>query len=177
MDFGGHDSAFHDNIVYVGDSDGQNCVNAGPFLPGHGVEWFQNKCIVTASKNIGSTGGCNCPGKGKPSPGGGVAPQTVCGLTMHNNEYFGDPNIPGNMTMSCAGPVLASTWLASGSDDGSAVYEIPSDDALIGWARQKLSLSPLPAPPPSPPTPLPPQPPPTFPNTPISAVCMRRLSA
>lgn len=165
MDYGGHDSAFHDNVVYVGDSDGQNCVNAGGFLPGHGVGWYKNKCVVSASKNIGSTGGCDCPGRGKPSPGGGVAPSTVCGLTMHDNEYYGDPKIPGNMTMSCAGPVLASTWLASGSDAGSAVYEIPDDDALIGWAREKLDLPPLPAPPSPPPAPLPPQPPPTFPDT------------
>ena len=165
MDYGGHDSAFHDNIVYVGDSDGQNCVNAGGFMPGHGVGWFNNKCVVTASKNIGSTGGCYCPGSSAPPPGGGGAPQTEGGLTMHDNEYFGDPNIPGNMTMSCAGPVLASTWLASGSDARSAVYELPSDETLIGWARQKLDLPPLPAPPPPPPTPLPPQPPPTFPPT------------
>ena len=69
------------------------------------------------------------------------------------------------MTMTCAGPILASKWLASGSDKGSAVYELPSDDALIGWAREKLSLPPLPGPPPPPPTPLPPQPPPSFPKT------------
>ena len=165
MDYGGHDSAFHDNIVYVGASDGQNCVNAGTFLPGHGVGWYKNKCIVTDSKNIGTTGGCDCPGNGKPSPGGGVAPQGECGLTMHDNEYFGDPKIPGNMTMTCGGAILASTWLESGSDKGSAVYEIPDDDTLIGWAREKLDLPAIPAPPPPPPTPLPPQPPPTFPDT------------
>ena len=40
MDYGGHDSSFHDNIVYVApSSEGQNCINTGGFLPGHGVHW------------------------------------------------------------------------------------------------------------------------------------------
>ena len=36
-----------------------------------------------------------------------------------NCRYFGDPKLPGNVTMSCAGPILASDWLASGSDNNS----------------------------------------------------------
>ena len=82
QDYGGHDSSFHDNVVYHDHGDGQNCVNAGTFLPGHGVGWYNNKCVVTDSKNIGTTGGCDCPGSGKPGPGGGQAPQGECGLTM-----------------------------------------------------------------------------------------------
>ena len=39
MDYGGHDSAFHDNIVY-NDKGGQACINTGGFLPGHGVHWY-----------------------------------------------------------------------------------------------------------------------------------------
>ena len=35
---------------------------------------------------------------------------------------------------------------SAGSDKGSAVYELPSDAALLGWAREKLSLPPLPGP-------------------------------
>ena len=46
----------------------------------------------------------------------------------------------GNMTMSCNGPVLAYDWLASGSDNRSGVFEMPSDQLLMGWAREKLSL-------------------------------------
>ena len=67
--------------------------------------------------------------------------------------------------MSCAGPTLATDWVASGSDNNSKIYELPSDSALIGWAREKLSLPPLPGPPSPPPTPLPNQPAPTYPNT------------
>eukprot|EP01052_Picozoa_sp_SAG31_P016564 SAG31_NODE_1102_length_9897_cov_16.273015_4_plen_257_part_00 len=164
---GGHDSSFHDNIVFHDGGDGQNCINTGSFLPGHGVAWYNNKCVLTDSKNIGSTGGCTCiPPYKSIGGGGGSPPQSVCGLDMHDNQYFGDPNLPGNMTMSCGGAILASEWLSSGSDQGSAVFELPSDDALIGWAREKLGLAPLPnRSPPSPPTPLPPQPPPTYPKT------------
>eukprot|EP01051_Picozoa_sp_SAG22_P011783 SAG22_NODE_1164_length_5294_cov_3.888162_3_plen_93_part_00 len=38
MDYGGHDSAFHDNIIH-NDKGGQACINTGGFLPGHGVHW------------------------------------------------------------------------------------------------------------------------------------------
>ena len=134
----------------------------GQFLPGHGVKWYSNKCVLMDSKNIGTTGGCHCPGPAAPHS---FPPQGECGLDMHDNEYFGRPDLPGNMTMSCSGPILASDWLATGSDRNSAVYEIPSDAALIGWARDKLGLAPVPGPPPPPPTPLPPQPPPTYPKT------------
>ena len=37
MDYGGHDCAFHDNLVYVEGKDGQNCINTASFLPGHGL--------------------------------------------------------------------------------------------------------------------------------------------
>ena len=59
----------------------------------------------------------------------------------------------------------AGTGTGTGSDNNSAVYELPSDALLIGWARAKLGLPPIPGPPPAPPTPLPPQPAPTYPNT------------
>lgn len=44
------------------------------------------------------------------------------------------------------------------------IYTLPSDEALIGWAREKFNLPPLPGPPPAPPTPLPNQPAPTYPD-------------
>merc|ERR1712190_706578 len=99
MDYGGHDSAFHDNIVFHEGGDGQNCINTGGFLPGHGAKWYNNKCVLSDSKNIGTTGGCHCPGPRGTASGPGPPP-SHCGLDMHGNSYFGRPDLPGNMTMS-----------------------------------------------------------------------------
>ena len=57
---------------------------------------------------------------------------------MYGNEYFGDGTLPGNMTMNCAGPKLATDWVASGSDKNSKIYELPSDEVLIGWVSGPL---------------------------------------
>merc|ERR1712146_46333 len=42
---------------------------------------------------------------------------------------------------------------------------MPSDELLMGWAREKLSLPPLPGPMPPMPPPLPVKPPPTYPHS------------
>jgi len=165
MDYGGHDCAFHDNIVFVEGKDGQNCINTQSFLPGHGSRWFSNKCILADSKNVGTTSGCDCPGKSRVKTRNGTLarPPSQCGVEMHDNQYFARPELPGNVTMSCAGPVLLYDWLSSGSDEGSGVFEMPSDALLIAWAREKLGLAPGPKPPM--PKPLPPQPTPSYPRT------------
>jgi hypothetical protein len=41
MDYGGHDQVFNDNVIYVRDSDGQNCFNQGSYLEGHGMEYVK----------------------------------------------------------------------------------------------------------------------------------------
>lgn len=173
MDYGGHDSRFADNLVFVGDSDGQNCVNAGSMLDGHGTVYTGNKCILSHSKNIGHTAGCDCPGKPDPPKTPGGQPGTSCGLTMGNNSYFaiGDCTVSPslckeNVTMRCSGSgVDWDAWAATGSDPGSHVYEMPSDDELFLWARQTLRMQVPPAPAPPAPRPLPPAPPPHFNNT------------
>jgi hypothetical protein len=88
------------------------------------------------------------------------------GVDDDAGRYFGDGALPGNMSISCGGPPkLATDWVSSGSDRNSKIYELPSDELLISWARQKLRLQPLPGPPAPPPTPLPNQPQPTYPDT------------
>jgi len=145
---------------------------------------YNNKCVLADSKNIGTTSGCDCPGAadGSKRHGGGVGsdserrdgggggvrllpPPSQCGVEMHNNAYFARPELPGNVTISCAGPVLLYDWLASGSDARSSVYEMPPDALLMAWARELLGLGPEPGPKPPMPEPLPPQPAPTFPHS------------
>eukprot|EP00928_Gymnodinium_smaydae_P025336 TRINITY_DN20214_c0_g1_i1.p1 TRINITY_DN20214_c0_g1~~TRINITY_DN20214_c0_g1_i1.p1 ORF type:complete len:1042 (+),score=101.64 TRINITY_DN20214_c0_g1_i1:41-3127(+) len=165
MDFGGHDSSFHDNIIYQEGGDGQNCINTASFLPGHGAKWYNNKCVLSDSKNIGSTSGCDCPGPAAARGSGVDPPQGECGVDLYSNAYFARPELPGNLTITCGGAKLINDWFASGSDKNSFAYQLPSDDLLMSWAREKLNLPPAPGPrPPLPPL-LPVKPPATYPHT------------
>lgn len=184
MDYGGHDMAFQDNVIYVRDSDGQNCFNSGSYLPGHGLTYTGNKCILPFSKTIGSSSGCDCqwPSEGDggiastastAAPhvvqgGGGVdgfppSPDTVCGIAFQNNEYYG---IDQNLTIACQKPPMAfQDWQARGNDKGSQQWALPTDDELLFWARERLGLPAPPGPAPPPPKPLPPPPHHNWPNT------------
>ena len=47
MDYGGHDSSFHDNLVVNYPYDGQRCLNlGGGFKAGHGDAFYNNTCVV-----------------------------------------------------------------------------------------------------------------------------------
>ena len=50
MDYSGHDSAFHNNLVVVNGYDGQNCINGGGFPEGHESRFYRNKCIIAGCK-------------------------------------------------------------------------------------------------------------------------------
>ena len=87
MDYGGHDSAFHDNIVY-NDKGGQACINTGGFLPGHGVHWYNNKCVLTSSKNLGAIGSrCN-PGGVSAKLLGAVTPPGPKDSALRNTKLL-----------------------------------------------------------------------------------------
>ena len=179
MDYGGHDMAFQDNIIYVRDGDGQNCFNSGSYLPGHGLTYTGNKCIVPFSKTLGTSSGCDCQWPDQKTDEGAMlmahtdgvevgntfplSPKTVCGIAFQNNEYFG---IDQNLSISCANPPLAfQDWQARGNDKGSKQWALPTDDELLFWARERLGLPAPPGPAPPPPKPLPPPPQHHWPNT------------
>mmetsp|Transcript_1429 Transcript_1429/g.2265 ORF Transcript_1429/g.2265 Transcript_1429/m.2265 type:complete len:761 (+) Transcript_1429:492-2774(+) len=60
MDYGGHDSKFHDNLVVVLPYDGQNCYNVGPFLENH-VDLFVNNTCVCGAAPATIPSGCGSP--------------------------------------------------------------------------------------------------------------------
>jgi hypothetical protein len=156
-DYGGHDMVFAQNVIYVRDSDGQNCFNQQSYLPNHGLVYERNKCILPFSKTIGHLAGCDCPGHtSEPVPG--VNPQTECGVVLRDNEYFG---IDMNLTISCGGDVAFQDFT---SDIGSKQWALPTDDELLFWARANLDMAQV-TPPPPPPAPLPPAPHPNWPDT------------
>jgi len=86
-------------VIYRARSDGQNCYNTWPFLPGHGAEWSGNKCILSKSTNLGNPGdgivpALHCPGPAETVVAWNKSETTTdtwraqCGLDLMNNEYY-----------------------------------------------------------------------------------------
>jgi hypothetical protein len=167
MDYGGHDSRFTDNVVYHAHNDGQNCFNTWPFLPGHGAVWSGNKCILQTSMNLGNPGdgivpSLHCPGDGSIPPWNKSETTTdtwraQCGLTLENNQYYTsnvsgttvngacpeDP--PGSNNCGSRANTSQPSWeewtVTHGNDKGSTLSELPTDEELLGWAREKLGMT------------------------------------
>ena len=143
MDYGGHDFAVTNNVVYHGHNDGQNCFNTWPFLPGHGAVYEDNVCILPKSTNLGNPSSCTCPGPtynpNTPSwfPGA-RGPSSECGVAFTGNRYYTEN---GTATINCHRPrdgFPFQAWQQGGADAGSTVKGLPSDDELLAWARSKL---------------------------------------
>lgn len=142
MDYGGHDSAFTDNIVYHGHNDGQDCVNSWPFLTGHGVKWSGNKCILPKSTSLaGTLAGCTCPGTESRGPSwapGDRDPAAECGITFSGNQYY---TMNGTAYLNCDDKPDWEEWTGKlDNDKGSTLSGLPSDDDLMKWARAKLDM-------------------------------------
>ena len=52
MDYGGHDSLFHENVIATLPYDSQNCYNVATFHDGHGDTFFGNHCIILGCRNV-----------------------------------------------------------------------------------------------------------------------------
>lgn len=143
MDYGGHDSLFHSNLVVNYPYDGQNCVNIGGFLKGHGDGFYNNTCLV-------GIGGKRKPsGCGDPScfvtaatgldNVGGVSQCDPAFVNFHDNKYF-SPN--GNATLNCGGKALSIPEVQKkhGIEIGSTFAALPTDQEIIAWAKDRLGL-------------------------------------
>ena len=75
MDYGGHDSDFHDNVVVA--RNGQNCIGTASFVAGHADRYFNNSCVVYGTERVDDLFE-NCD---SPSPGQAM-------LVGYNNRYF-----------------------------------------------------------------------------------------
>ena len=75
MDYGGHDSDFHDNVVVA--RNGQNCIGTASFVAGHADKYFNNSCIVYGTERVDDLfENCNTPFPGQEM------------LIGFNNRYF-----------------------------------------------------------------------------------------
>ena len=167
MDYGGHDTVITNNLFWKDGGDGQNCINTWPFLAGHGTVYKGNRCFLPHTMSIGHVSGSMCPGKetGDPQP----QPASVCGVDFGDNSYYSTGMAGGfrvNLTINTGGQkdVSYDQWQAAGNDPGSQIFQLPSDESLMFWARQKLGL-PTTGPEPPNPEPLPPAPTPHYPDT------------
>ena len=128
------DGADHDG------NDGQNCINAWPFLADHGMVYHGNKCLLPKSNNLFGliAGGCDCPGSAKSTPWhkpGDPNPNGECGVSFANNQYY---THNGSAVASQCGD-FATKWKAANEPD-STIGVLPSDDVLMGWARDLLQM-------------------------------------
>ena len=167
MDYGGHDSRFTGNVIYIAHKDGQNCFNSWPMLPGHGTVWSGNKCILQTSLNLGNPGDGIVPALHCPGPAETVVPwnksetttdtwRAECGLTLEDNEYY-TSNVSGTTvnadcpesppgSNNCGNrrgmvqPTFAEWTGKYWNDKGSTLSPLPTDAQLLAWAREQLGM-------------------------------------
>ena len=116
-DFNGHDNHHHHNI-YGYMTGGMGICGA---LPGHADQFYSNK-IVLMGKASYAQYDCKCNATG------------TC-PTMHDNQIYVD----GGQFPATCGETLAQRQ-AKGVDMGTAAQPLPSDEMVIEWARELLSL-------------------------------------
>lgn len=130
MDYGGHDSKFHHNVIVTLRYDGQNCFNTASFFPRHGDMLYENTCVIFPCGN-----GCtdhvaslyNSCYKGS-------------ALKMFNNSYYTEH---GNASVTCGGrtQILLKDFQAKYQMDlGSVGYKLPTNDQIMQWANNILGM-------------------------------------
>mmetsp|Transcript_111 Transcript_111/g.256 ORF Transcript_111/g.256 Transcript_111/m.256 type:complete len:526 (+) Transcript_111:3-1580(+) len=166
MDYGGHDSAFRDNLVVVLPYDGQNCYNVGPFLPDH-VDLFKNNTCVCGASTDRIPSGCGSPACRDHSsswlPLGTmrsreavmrlsnvrevnmeiVATVSECDISVggamlaKNNRYFTPLN---NASLDCGGTQLSLADANSnfGIEEGSTQSGLPEPSEILQWAEDMM---------------------------------------
>lgn len=130
MDYGGHDSNFHDNLIVTLPYDGQNCINTWPFKKGHGDQFWENHCIIAGAR--------------RPDQLDQVSEYAECSandpVVTKNNHYY---TISGKINFSCGGVKgisLETMQQKYGMEVGSTAAVVPSTDWIIKKAREILNM-------------------------------------
>jgi hypothetical protein len=111
LQFGGHDNHHFDNIyAYAG-----MAVHVCATLSGHEDYFYNNKAVLTGT-NVGTV---ECSSNA---------------TVMHDNQYF----TPTGGITECGGTLAKHQ--KSGGDANSTVAKMPTDAAIIGWAKEKLGM-------------------------------------
>ena len=114
------------------------CMRQFPFLPpaspgGRFAEaYVGNTCILAEAGDTYLELGSDC------TPGPALADQIV----LANNTVLAPPGA-GTGAVKCGGATLSfEEWLASGSEAGSTLGDVPPTPVILGWARSLLGLAP-----------------------------------
>lgn len=123
MDYGGHGSTFHNNMVVGKLGGGSQCFDLGPFLPGLGDSYCNNTCVFPGNSGKGSLG---------------FVPCDKTEVTMHDNKYYLDTY--ENASIGCSGTdvPLADLFEQDGIEENSKAFPMPSDEELVAWAKARL---------------------------------------
>lgn len=126
MDYGGHDSLFHDNVIIA--SSGQNCLGTASFVAGHADQVYNNKCVVYGTERVDDLFE-NCD----KDLGPGMEP-----VHGYNNSFY-TANGNASATCDCCG-LRPLAQLPAGLEDNFQALGLPTGDQVIAWARDKLNL-------------------------------------
>jgi len=111
-DYGGHDNHHYANVyAYIALG-----LSVNSQSDGHENMFYLNKVVMTG-ESVGSFA-CTPPGK----------------TVVFGNAYF----TPSGNVSECKMPLRQ--WQAQGEDVGSSVAPIPSDNTIIGWAKEMLGF-------------------------------------
>lgn len=144
MDYHGHDSKFHHNLVTVNTYDGQNCMNGGNFPAGHEDEWHHNTCILTGcrgSPRSNHHGPCEeqighltCDSSSVTA----LKASMQHGWQLHDNRYY---TVLGNASLPCGITVADAAAGGSGVEANSSSHTLPTDAQLVAMARMTLKMT------------------------------------
>jgi hypothetical protein len=125
MDYGGHDSRYHHNVVVA--VHGQNCLGTASFVAGHATSIYENDCIVYGTERVDDLFE-NCDGAG-------LAPQVP--VNGYNNRFY-TKNANASATCDCCGlRPITGAW-AQGIETNASAFALPSGDTIMAWGREKL---------------------------------------
>jgi len=123
---------FHDNLVVVRTYDGQACINAGDFVPGHEVRIFNNTCILPPRGSSGNDPDTvlhtdqACFG---PKPGN---------LISYQNNYH---TLHNNATATCGdGSLKRIIDIPPPFEEGSTSNFLPDGPTIMLWAKEILGM-------------------------------------
>jgi len=123
MDFGGHDSKFHSNVIVA--VNGQNCVGTASFVSGHATEIYDNDCIVYHTERVDDLfENCNA----------GMDPAAA--IHGYNNRFYTE-KANASATCDCCG-MRPLADLPKGLEDNFTSSFLPDGDTIILMGRMKL---------------------------------------
>lgn len=134
MDYGGHSSSFHDNVVIVRQYDGQACINAGDFVPGHEHRVYNNTCVLPPTGSNGKDADLVAPFIGSTACDG--LPHGSGVLIAFDNRYYTRND---NASTRCdAGQDVRVVDLPPPMEAGSSSHALPDTPTIIAWGRAKV---------------------------------------